>query len=178
MRRPFLPLSIVLSAALTVVVAGAVPQPPQPVLGSRAVKVITVEGRSFRDLNRSGALDPYEDWRLPAVRRAADLVARMTLEEKAGTLMHGTAPSPWGGPPGAGYDAAAAERIILGAHVSDMITRLGGQSRRPRGAEQPPAGHRGALAPRRPADDQHRPAESLPVHRGRERRRRRLLEVA
>jgi beta-glucosidase len=128
MRRPFLPLSIVLSAALTVVVAGAVPQPPQPVLGSRAVKVITVEGRSFRDLNRSGALDPYEDWRLPAVRRAADLVARMTLEEKAGTLMHGTAPSPWGGPPGAGYDAAAAERIILGAHVSDMITRLGGRA--------------------------------------------------
>lgn len=128
MRRLFLPLSVVLSAALAVLVAGGVPQPPQPVLGSRAVKVITAEGRSFRDLNRTGTLDPYEDWRLPADRRAADLVARMTLDEKAGTLMHGTAPSPWGGPPGAGYDTAAAERIVLGAHVTHMITRLGGKA--------------------------------------------------
>jgi beta-glucosidase len=119
---------LLLSAALAALVTATVAQAPQPALGSRAVPVIAAGGLSFRDLNRSGALDPYEDWRLPADRRAADLIARMTLEEKAGTLMHGTAPSPFGGPPGAGYDAAAAERIILGAHVTDMITRLGGRA--------------------------------------------------
>ena len=46
--------------------------------------VLTIGGRQFRDLNRNGVLDPYEDWRLSSAVRAADLVARMTLEEKAG----------------------------------------------------------------------------------------------
>jgi hypothetical protein len=57
MRRPVLALSLVLSAALAVVVTVARSQSPQPVLGSRAVNIITADGRSFRDLNRSGALD-------------------------------------------------------------------------------------------------------------------------
>jgi beta-glucosidase len=98
----------------------------QPELSSRAIPIIQAEGRSFRDLNRNGAVDPYEDWRLAVDTRVADLIGRMTLEQRAGTLMHGTAPSPRGGPPGAGYDAAAAERIILDAHVHTLLTRLGG----------------------------------------------------
>ena len=36
-----------------------------------------------RDLNRNGAIDPYEDWRNPPAARAADLMSRMTLHEKA-----------------------------------------------------------------------------------------------
>jgi beta-glucosidase len=44
-------------------------------------------------LNRDGVLEPYEDWRLTASERAADLVTRMTLAEKAGSMMHGTAPT-------------------------------------------------------------------------------------
>lgn len=102
--------------------------PPQPRVESRSVPVLTIDGARFRDLDRSGALDPYEDWRLTPDRRAADLTGRMTLEEKAGVMMHGTAPVPRGGP-AAGYDLAAAEKIILGAGVNSLITRLGGDAR-------------------------------------------------
>ena len=130
MRRPLLACALALTAGLGAMASamGQSPQRATPSLTSRAVKVLTADGFTFRDSNRSGTLDPYEDWRLPADSRAADLVARMSLEEKAGTLLHGTAPSPWGGPPGAGYDVDAAERIILGAHVTDLITRLGGRA--------------------------------------------------
>ncbi len=62
----------------------------QPVLGSRVAPELTVAGLRFRDLNRNGALDPYEDWRLTVDRRVADLLSRMTLEEKAGLMMHAT----------------------------------------------------------------------------------------
>src|ERR1043166_7331313 len=60
----------------------------QPELGSRSAPILTVGGFRFRDLDRNGRLDAYEDWRLPAEARVADLVSRMTLEEKAAALMH------------------------------------------------------------------------------------------
>lgn len=60
----------------------------QPTIGSRSIPQLTVGKLRFRDLNRDGALQPFEDWRLPAERRAADLVSRMTLEEKATAMMH------------------------------------------------------------------------------------------
>ena len=81
----------------------------QPTLGTRTAPIIESRGLRFRDLNRNGVLDPYEDWRLTPAR-AHDLVSQMTLEEKAGVMMHGTARS--GGPMGvagvgAPYDPAA-----------------------------------------------------------------------
>lgn len=60
----------------------------QPVIGSRTVPVLILGKLHFRDLNRDGALQPFEDWRLPAEQRASDLVSRMTLEEKAAAMMH------------------------------------------------------------------------------------------
>lgn len=60
----------------------------QPQLGGRFVPVLTIAGMQFRDLDRDGRLSPFEDWRLPPEQRAADLVKRMTLEEKAGAMMH------------------------------------------------------------------------------------------
>ena len=101
----------------------------QPHLGTWRIPIIEQDGLRFRDLNRSGALDPYEDWRLTPDARARDLVARMTLEEKAGTMMHGTARS--GGPMGVAgvgtqYDTTANRALIDGAKVTSMITRLGG----------------------------------------------------
>jgi beta-glucosidase len=42
----------------------------------------------FRDLNKNGRLDPYEDHRRPIGERIEDLLARMTLEEKAGMMFH------------------------------------------------------------------------------------------
>jgi beta-glucosidase len=49
---------------------------------------VTAEGVSFRDLNGNGELDPYEDPRRSIDERVDDLVARMTLEEKAAQLFH------------------------------------------------------------------------------------------
>jgi beta-glucosidase len=46
------------------------------------------EGHTFRDLNKNGRLDPYEDSRLPIEERITDLLAQMTLEEKAGLMFH------------------------------------------------------------------------------------------
>jgi beta-glucosidase len=104
-------------------------QPRQPVIEARSAPLLTIDGLRFKDLNRDGALQPYEDWRLTPDARARDLVARMTLEEKAGTMMHGTARA--AGPMGmAGvgtrYDTAASRALIDGAKVTSMITRLGG----------------------------------------------------
>lgn len=59
----------------------------QPVLGTRSVSIIRKNGLQFKDHNKNGKLDPYEDWRLAAEVRSADLASQMTLEEKAG-LMH------------------------------------------------------------------------------------------
>jgi beta-glucosidase len=42
----------------------------------------------FRDLNKNGRLDPYEDPRCPIEERVEDLLTRMTLEEKAGMMFH------------------------------------------------------------------------------------------
>ena len=91
--------------------------------------IIERDGLRFKDLNRSGALDAYEDWRLTPEARARDLAGRMTLEEKAGTMMHGTArgagPMAMAGV-GTNYDTAANRALIDGAKVTSMITRLGG----------------------------------------------------
>jgi len=120
-------LVVVLGCVGTLALRAQTPSPKaQPAISSRSIPVLTIDGSRFRDLNRNGALDPYEDWRLGADRRAADLVSRMTLDEKAGTMMHGTAPAPFGGPPGTGYDMTAAERIILGNHLTTLLTRLAG----------------------------------------------------
>jgi beta-glucosidase len=89
--------------------------------------MIQQNGLQFRDLNKNGVLDPYEDSRLTPEQRARDLVARMTLEEKAGTMMHGTVRStgPTGGiGMGAAYDTAANRALIDSAHVTNLITRL------------------------------------------------------
>ena len=58
-----------------------------PTLEARAKQIIKVNGREFKDLNANGKLDVYEDWRKPVDARVADLVAQMTLEEKAGLML-------------------------------------------------------------------------------------------
>ena len=64
----------------------------QPHLGVRTVAVLTVDGLRFKDLNKNGRLDPYEDWRQSIDARVADLVGQMTLEEKAGLMVGPTLP--------------------------------------------------------------------------------------
>jgi beta-glucosidase len=46
----------------------------------------TEDGFTFRDLNKNGKLDIYEDPRQPIEARVEDLLSKMKLEEKAGML--------------------------------------------------------------------------------------------
>ena len=48
--------------------------------------VKTENGLTYRDLNKNGKLDIYEDPRRPLEERVEDLLDQMTLEEKAGML--------------------------------------------------------------------------------------------
>jgi beta-glucosidase len=50
-------------------------------------KQITVDERSFIDLNGDGILQPYEDTRLSNNRRTEDLISRLTINEKISLVM-------------------------------------------------------------------------------------------
>jgi beta-glucosidase len=52
------------------------------------VKILTVDGFAFKDLNKNGKLDKYEDWRLSFDERAKDLAAQMSVEEIAGLMLY------------------------------------------------------------------------------------------
>jgi beta-glucosidase len=80
----------ILSLILLVVVATACGEKnsyEQPELGYRSVDVLEVEGLTFKDLNKNGELDRYEDWRLTPEERSEDLLSKMSLEQKAGFMM-------------------------------------------------------------------------------------------
>lgn len=62
----------------------------QPELKSVSVQLLTVDGYQFKDLNKNGVLDPYEDWRLTPQERADDLLSQMTDTEKAAQMLHMT----------------------------------------------------------------------------------------
>jgi beta-glucosidase len=62
----------------------------QPQIAARTKPVLELGGLRFKDLNANGKLEPYEDWRLAPQVRAADLVSRMTLAEKAGMMLIAT----------------------------------------------------------------------------------------
>ena len=52
------------------------------------VKVLTENGYNYRDLNKNGKLDVYEDSRHSVKERVTDLLSQMTIEEKAGLMFH------------------------------------------------------------------------------------------
>jgi beta-glucosidase len=62
-----------------------------PTLGystASGVTIITVNGLNFKDLNKNGKLDAYEDWRLPVEVRAKDLASKMTVDQIAGLMLY------------------------------------------------------------------------------------------
>ena len=50
--------------------------------------IIEADGYAFKDLNRNGSLDVYEDWRKPADERAADLASQLSIDEIAGLMLY------------------------------------------------------------------------------------------
>lgn len=55
---------------------------------SSGITILTVDRFGFKDLNKNNQLDPYEDWRLPAVDRAKDLASKMSVEQIAGLMLY------------------------------------------------------------------------------------------
>jgi beta-glucosidase len=65
--------------------------PNGPTLGyspGSGVKILSVDGLSFKDLNKNGKLDKYEDWRLPVTERAKDLASQMSIDQIAGLMLY------------------------------------------------------------------------------------------
>lgn len=94
----------------------------------------------MRDLNKNGILEPCEDWRLPIDQRVADLISRMTAEEKTGLMIHSslsgfTGPTgevlgvPYtpgrGGPPRGAAPASNANRAVLGRANRNNVEPMG-----------------------------------------------------
>lgn len=71
-----------------------------PVLGysdESGIKILEVSANKFKDLNKNGKLDKYEDWRLPVEVRAKDLASKMSVEQIAGLMLysaHQAVPAP------------------------------------------------------------------------------------
>lgn len=85
------------------------------------IKLLTVNGLAFKDLNRNGKLDPYEDWRLPAAARAKDLAAKMSVEQIAGLMLysrHQPIPAAPAGPFAGTYGGKVFAQS--GANVADL----------------------------------------------------------
>ena len=59
----------------------------QPMLGFKSVNILKVGNLQFKDLNKNGKLDIYEDWRLPYSTRAKDLLSKMSVEQKVGFML-------------------------------------------------------------------------------------------
>jgi beta-glucosidase len=93
------------------------------------VKLLTVDRFAFKDLNRNGALDPYEDWRLPADQRAKDLASKMSVQQIAGLMLYsahqavpgqgGFSPATYGGKP---FSESGANPWDLSDQQKDFLT--------------------------------------------------------
>ncbi len=85
------------------------------------VKIIMKDGLPFKDLNKNGVVDIYEDWRLNVNDRAKDLAAKMSIEQIAGLMLysaHQAIPMPVAGMFKATYGGKAFQES--GAKASDL----------------------------------------------------------
>lgn len=120
--KSFAACAIVIMAAALPYAAAQTPVRQQANLGATSATLISVDGFTFKDLDHNGKLDVYEDWRRSPEERARDLVGLMTIEEKAGALMHGTPPSV--GDIRSDWDLAKLGDVIGGKHINYFISRL------------------------------------------------------
>ncbi|MEO5601610.1 MAG: glycoside hydrolase family 3 protein, partial [Cyclobacteriaceae bacterium] len=87
MKHRFVLIAIVFIAIILTSFNNNTLKPDQPVLGMRSLKTIELAGKKFKDFNKNGKLDRYEDWRLSVSERSKDLHGKMSLEEKVGFLL-------------------------------------------------------------------------------------------
>lgn len=94
------------------------PNASDALLTRESALVKSQESFLFRDLNKNGKLDVYEDSRQPVAARVQDLLRQMTLEEKAGLLfINGATVNADGSivnkPGAAGFGRVAADDIAV-----------------------------------------------------------------
>src|SRR5947199_328407 len=53
---------------------------------NNSTHILTINGFTFRDLNKNGKMDVYEDVRQPIEARISDLLSQMSIEEKAAMM--------------------------------------------------------------------------------------------
>ena len=58
-----------------------------PDIGVTTCGVIVKDGLYFKDLDNSGELAPYKDWRLSPEQRAEDMVKHLRLDQQAGLVV-------------------------------------------------------------------------------------------
>lgn len=95
--------------------------PNGPTIGATSAPILEIDGLYFKDLERTGQLLPFEDWRLSPEERAADLASRLSITEIAGLMMysaHQTIPGQVGGPFVGTYDGKSLEES--GADPTDL----------------------------------------------------------
>ncbi|HOU96844.1 MAG TPA: glycoside hydrolase family 3 N-terminal domain-containing protein [Bacteroidales bacterium] len=88
---------------------------------SSGIKILTVNRLPFKDLNKNGKLDVYEDWRQTVEKRAQDLAAKMSVEQIAGLMLyssHQSIPAAEGGMMGATYNGQPFS--LSGSKPSDL----------------------------------------------------------
>ena len=59
-----------------------------PTIGVTTCGVIVKDGLFFKDMDNSGELAPYKDWRLDHETRAKDMVAHLGLAQQAGLVLN------------------------------------------------------------------------------------------
>ncbi|WP_248930063.1 glycoside hydrolase family 3 protein [Paenibacillus hamazuiensis] len=115
-----------------------------PTLGyseESGVRILHQDGLAFKDLNKDGVLDKYEDWRLSPEERAKDLASKMSIEQIAGLMLYsshqaipgslGWKPATYGGKTFAESGAASHEltdqqrAFVAGDHIRHiLVTRV------------------------------------------------------
>ena len=79
------------------------------------VEILRIDGYAFKDLNKNGRLDVYEDWRQKVESRVADLASQMTIEQICGLMLYSRAVT---------IDSAALNSDVLSYMKDDFIRHM------------------------------------------------------
>ena len=101
-----------------------------PTLGyspQSGIKLLESDGLKFKDLNKNGILDKYEDWRLSVDKRTENLASLMSIEQISGLMLysrHQTLPSK---PLGFGFAEGTYDGHCLRQRLERGVARRNGQ---------------------------------------------------
>lgn len=94
-----------------------------PLSYAEGTTILTVDGLQFKDSNKNGQLDGYEDWRNDTETRVADLLGRLSAEEKASFLIQSDMPKVVGTAENESTETAWYYASVLG--ISHMLDNNG-----------------------------------------------------